>query len=29
MIQLEEPDRFNQLVLEFLAAAADRRETLG
>ena len=29
MIHLEEPDRFNQLVIEFLAGAADRRETLG
>ena len=28
MIHLEEPDRFNQLVLAFLAAAADRSETL-
>jgi pimeloyl-ACP methyl ester carboxylesterase len=29
MIHLEEPDRFNQLVIEFLVDAADRRETLG
>ena len=29
MIHLEEPDRFNRLVLEFLAGAADRQETLG
>ena len=28
MIHLEEPDRFNQLVLEFLAGVADRREAL-
>jgi 3-oxoadipate enol-lactonase len=28
MIHLEEPDRFNQLILEFLAGVADRREAL-
>ena len=28
MIHLEEPDRFNRLVLEFLAGVADRREAL-
>jgi pimeloyl-ACP methyl ester carboxylesterase len=29
MIHLEESDRFNQLVLEFLAGAGDRSEPLG